>query len=170
MSTACTYRYHLPSANGEGWAIVFLDSTGCFSVLSDWGNYGHRWPYQGWGPGDFRAFFLQCEDDYVLRKIAPSKEYNGGASCESIKSHILERRRSLAWTRQRARDEWRLLVDICESVDNIADLTRWYDQTTINDAGELTVYSSSRQAKMFIANVLPRLRDVIRAELAKEAA
>jgi hypothetical protein len=29
-------------------AIAFLDSIGCFSVLSDYGDYGYRWPEAGW--------------------------------------------------------------------------------------------------------------------------
>lgn len=40
-----TWRYHMPNdrATGEGWAVCFLDSIGCFSVLSDYGDYGYRW-------------------------------------------------------------------------------------------------------------------------------
>jgi len=40
------WRYHLPNdrETREGWAIAFLDSIGCFTVLSDYGDYGYRWP------------------------------------------------------------------------------------------------------------------------------
>ena len=68
--TVTTWRYHLPNINLEGWVIAFLDSTGCLSVLSDFGDYGYRWHEGGWGPGDFREFFVRCDSGYISRKIA----------------------------------------------------------------------------------------------------
>jgi len=92
VPVAATWRYHLPNENGEGWAIAFLDSSGVFTSVSDYGDYGHRWPQAGWGPEDFRAFFLQCDDSYILGKISRRDEYDGDRTVRAIKDRILELR------------------------------------------------------------------------------
>lgn len=55
--------------DGFSWAKLFIDSKGAFSVLSDFGCYGHHW--SSW-EGDFRAFLLRTQDDYVLSKLTPT--------------------------------------------------------------------------------------------------
>lgn len=167
--TVTTWRYHLPNDQSlEGWAICFLDSTGCFSVLSDWGNYGYRWSANGWGPGDFRAFFVRCDDSYVIRKIARSDEYKPAETLLRVKRRILEGRRSGGWTRERAREEWDIL-DGYEDLHRPEDFARWYDHTKIDCAYDLAVYDFSGQAQAFMKRVMPRLRERIRADLAAEA-
>jgi hypothetical protein len=168
--TVSTWRYHLPSENGEGWAIIFMDSIGCFSALSDWGDYGYRWPEAGWGPGDFRAFFLQCDDNYILRKISRSEVYYGDRTAKNIRRRICELRRGggRTWTPVRAREEWETLERY--GVDSREEFAVWYQHTEIDEAYELAEYDHSYQALAFIARVLPRLREAIRVELAKAAA
>ena len=41
------WRYSFPSIKGEGWAIFFLDETGCFAALSDYGDWSYRWNQRG---------------------------------------------------------------------------------------------------------------------------
>ena len=162
-----TWRYHLPSVNCEGWAVAFLDSIGCFAVLSDYGDYGHRWPQNGWGPGGFRDFFLQCGDDYVLRKIAPRKCYDGDATFREVKRRICDLRRHGSWSRDRAREEWDLLLG-SEGLYSREDFSVWYQRTQIDEAYDLAVYDVEPQAKGFVTFCLPRLREAIRAELERE--
>ena len=165
-----TWRYSLPNENGEGWAIAFLDSIGCFSVLSDYGDYGYRWPQNGWSnpnERDFRQFFLGTDDHYVLRKIARSDHYDGRATCEGIKRHIIELRRDRHYEKDFARDEWDRLRRY-DDVDCREMFAMWYENTKIGDAAEFSVYSFSPQALAFQKLVLPRLRAAIRAQLEEE--
>jgi hypothetical protein len=164
--TVTTWRYHLPSENGEGWAIVFLDSIGCFSALSDYGDYGYRWPIAGWGPGDFRTFLLQCDDDYVLHKIAPRHQYDPDGTLKNVKRRILEvrRTRSRFWTKDRARQEWRLLYDF-DNLGTEAEFARWLDNTDMEAAYECHAVRVSPRAVAFVQRVLPRLRTKLREEL-----
>lgn len=164
-----TWRYHLPSVKGEGWAIIFMDSLWCFSVLSDWGNYGHRWPVNGAADEsrDFRAFIVRADDDYILRKIAPRDEYDGDRTCRALQRHILERRRERAWTRERARSEWDLLYNHCH-VDSREEFAFWHQDTTIEEPHEFAVYDSPRQTVAFIEHVMPRLRCRLSEELRME--
>ena len=165
-SAVTTWRYHLPSVNCEGWAIAFLDSIGCFSVLSDYGDYGHRWPF-AWGPGDFREGFLRFGDDYILRKIARQDHYDGELTLRSVKARICELRRHGSWNRAKARQEWDLLAR-CDHLYSREGFGRWYERTSMDDAGEESVYTHAPQAQGFVTHCLPRLREAIRAELARE--
>ena len=44
----------------------------------------------------------------------------------------------------------------------------WYENTKLGDASEFAVYDFSPRALAFQKHVMPRLREVIRAELAAE--
>jgi hypothetical protein len=84
-----TWRISLPNENGEGWAIIFMDSTGCFSAMSDWGNVAHRWPNKGWGDDDFRKFLLKCDDYYLTSKFGQNRrEYDGEGALKSIQEYL----------------------------------------------------------------------------------
>ena len=165
-----TWRYHLPNENGEGWAIAFLDSIGCFSVLSDYGDYGYRWPESGWSnpqERDFRQFFLGTNDHYVLAKVARSDMYDGDATLASVKSSILNCRRYGSWSRDHARNEWNLLSEY-SGLESREDFAMWYQHTTIDCAYTKAVYTFHPQAIGFQEYILPRLRAVIRAQLILE--
>jgi hypothetical protein len=166
-SNVQTWRYHLPNVKGEGWAIAFLDAIGCFTVLSDYGNYGHRWPQAGWGPGDFRVFFLQTDDDYVMRKLARRDTYYGDRTLRAVKERILECRRTEFRSREWARQEWDLL-DRYDRLYSREDFAMWYTHTRIEDPSELAVYDVDSDVRGFIAHVLPRLREAIRSQLAEQ--
>ena len=162
------WRYHLPSIKGEGWAIAFLDSTGCFTVLSDWGNYGYRWPDHGWGPGDFRAFFVLCDSGYIIRKIARVDTYYGDRTLRAVQDHILERRRDGSFTRECARQEWDLLGDYSQ-LDSREDFALWGERTHIDAYYEFAVFDFDSGAINFARHVLPRLQAAIREELEPKA-
>lgn len=165
MSRVTTWRYHLPSVKGEGWVVAFLDSIGCFSVLSDYGDYGHRWPENGWGPGDFRQFFARLEPDYVLRKIARRDHYDGAATLREVKARICELRRGGgSWTRDRAREEWDLLGRF-DRLYSQTDFAFWYERTQIDEASELAFFDFGPQAHGFMTHAFPLLQAAIRAEL-----
>jgi hypothetical protein len=163
-----TWRYHLPSTSSfGGWAIVFLDSIGCFSALSDYGDYGYRWPEAGWGPGDFRAFLAGRDPRYVLGKIARRDHYDGDATLRAVKEQLCELRRHGSWKRERAREEWDLLA-LFDGLATREDFGRWYDRTRLDEAYEFSVFTHPPRAQAFMENVFPRLQAAIREELERE--
>jgi hypothetical protein len=99
--TVTTWRYYLPNDEMlEGWAIVFLDSIGCFSTVSDWGNYGYRWDSPGsTGGTDFRQWLIERGDDYLLSKLCP------GRRNPNHKQAVMFLKRAMPRLRQAIREE-----------------------------------------------------------------
>ena len=170
-----TFRYSLPNVPEwcEGWAIIFLDSTGCFSALSDYGNYAYRWPDHGWGDFDFRKFFIERGDDYLLGKIAPNDVYDEDETLRAIKKTILSERRhaialaDAAWTRERARQEWDLL-DRYGWLDSEEAFQEWTRETSLDDPWMYQERKTHPRSVAFTKKVMPRLRAIIRDELLRE--
>lgn len=171
-NTITTWRYSVPSVNGEGWAVLFLDSVGCFAAISDWGNFAHHWPVAGWREsGDFRTFIaVGASDDYILRKLAPRLEYDAEETLKTVKDAIRRKRRTQWLSRKRAREAW----DQLDEFDNLVHpelFWQWYQaQTALEDAQEHRCTRRPLDAVQFIEKAWPRLKEQIRAELAKEAA
>jgi len=168
------WRYLVPCEPEDkfsGWAVVFMDSTGTFSTVGDYGNWGHKWPLQGFSPKDepedFRAFIVRCDGDYVLRKLSHEKIYDADATVREIKRHIVECRRHGSWSKDRARTEWDLLSR-CENLWSDHDFGNWYEATTIDDAHEFRCTRPPIGVVAFIERTLPRLKEMLRAELAAE--
>lgn len=182
-----TYRYQVPNDRkaGEGWAILFLDSIGCFAALSDWGNYGNRWQDKGWGDYDFRKFVLEMGDDYLLNKITHgADEYDADETARSIKQAILEARRSgqvrgsahsyddidgrnAEGSRLWARLEW----DRIEAHGDLyteEDFNQWSGVTSLEEPWNYHCRRTPMQAQMFVKKCMPRLREMIRNEMARE--
>ena len=169
MSDVQTWRYSLPNIQGEGWAIIFIDSIGCFTALSDWGDVGYRWPQQGWGPGDFRAFLLQCDDSYLMGKLGQNrKEYDPESTLANVKDTIIQYRRDGTFDKDTAREEWDRL-DTYDMLDRDHDFSQWYGHTKIEEAGECHCMRYVREVTGFIEHVMPRLRALLTAELAAPA-
>lgn len=157
--------YKLRDERGHWLARVVMTSDGYFSTVSDYGNYAFWWHAF---EGDFRAFFAQCDDGYVLGKLAKRDYYDGEATRTRIREHILEYRRDGWLSKDRAREEWDLL-NRC-GVDSREDFARWYDETKFDDAAEFAKYDHEPDARMFAERVLPVLREALRKEMAAEKA
>lgn len=159
------WRYSLPNVKGQGWAIVFLDEAGCFAALSDYGNWSYRWNQRGLPEGlTFRHFLLQCEDDYILRKIAPKKEYDDEASLAAVRETILGMRREKQLTKDEAREEWEL-TDSYEGLSDEHQFWGWAQQTELPDTNELYLTKHPEDARRFLEHVMPRLREAIKNEM-----
>lgn len=156
------WRYSLPSIKGEGWAIIFLDETGCFAALSDYGNWSYRWNQRGIPEGTtFRHFLLRCDDDYILRKIAPQQEFDAEKTRNNIKELVLGMRRESQLTAGEAREEW----ENAESVNSEYEFWRWHEYTELPESGELYSLKYSEEARAFLKHVMPRLRELIKNDL-----
>lgn len=97
MSNVKHWRYYIPSGEHGGWGIVFLDSFGVISAITDYGNFGYRWG--SIGDADFRKWFCDLNDPaYLISKFGMGmpKTYNSKQSLlnarQAIAKHALELR------------------------------------------------------------------------------
>lgn len=175
------HHYRLPSVNGEGWAIITIGTDGTFTALSDYGNYG----YAGWrhhGKKDIREFFVRGDrtsDSYLVGKLTLGQrdKYDGEATVRHIRERIIERRfsgarrQSKKYTAEWARREWDLTERCGVEHDGEVGFTRWYDQTTIDDAYELCRTMKDPACVAFVEKVLlgERFQTLLRQHLGIEA-
>ena len=119
------------------------------------------------GRGTFaKAFFGSVTTTFCGR--SPGKiTTTGKLTLRSVKARICELRRHGSWNRAKARQEWDLLAR-CDHLYSREGFGRWYERTSMDDAGEESVYTHAPQAQGFVTHCLPRLREAIRAELARE--
>lgn len=166
VKAAKVWRYSIPNEKFQGWAIIFLDSEGCFAALSDYGDHSYRWNARGFPPGlDFRQFIIQCDDGYLTGKLGQGKrEYDPEATLAGVRETIIECRKEKSFTKEHAREEW----DSLDGFDNLQtehDFGRWHDYTDIGDASESYRTRYPRDLQSFIQFVMPKLRALIQAEL-----
>lgn len=157
------YRYRL-SGRGHGGGVVFLDETGVFLAMTDFGQYGYWWPWEdGAGPvdkdgkvQDFREFIaglaLRCtrkEYDYLLGKVARGKKDSLDEKATQRHLKLLAFEHHKAYKRCRARNctSCRLTIHGCmrpgsgcesEEFDNdwMRNELKWI--ATIRESHELT--------------------------------
>ena len=157
------WRYSLPNVQHQGWAIIFVDSIGCFTALSDWGDVGYRWPEQGWGEGDFRKFLLSLDDSYLTGKLGRGrKEYDREGTLAAVRERIAE-------LPQKKQEEELELLKRHDDLHNDHNFSQWYTDTNLEDAGELHCQQTVSDVTRFVEHVMPRLREVLKAELKAEA-
>jgi len=160
------WRYFLPSENGEGYAIIFIDSTGVFSAVSDYGNYGYIWGNTG--SKSIKEFLLKSETDwhYFAKKLDPKEIVDWDDTRKRIEEYIKSDQRGGQYDGD-ARRELQLLEN-----SNISDeysFQTWYNETKIQDAHELQRRRLSYQVEMFVKQTMKRLCTILRKELEAEA-
>jgi len=175
MGGVVTWRYVLPSLpeGRDSWSIVFVDSTGCVAVLSDYGDWCYRWVTKHCGFDDFRKFLAQAETDYVARKLGGGRRgdlevYDGHATAKNIRERICSYRRDGTFSREKARHEWNLVGSDVE--DNTIGFHDWYMHTSFDCSYEFAIYRMSESLKHWATVSFPRLQELLRAELASESA
>lgn len=159
------WRYSLPRTDiTSGWAIVLMDSTGMFAVVSDWGNWAYQWTHHG--ADDFRKFVVKLSGSYVQRKLDPETVYDGEATLENVRWDILESRRCGYRSKEWARREW----DKLEAYDLLSEhgWSEWLQQCDWSDAYELCSTGPKPGIDQFCKQVLPRLQDMIYEDLKEE--
>jgi hypothetical protein len=162
------YRYDIPSKAHEGWGIFFVSSDGIVTCVSDYGNYGHRWPFNYDKDGDFREWLVDFDTNYIRRKMAPScEEDDVDATRERIMSTLLTMRRAMRITRDQAMEWW---VEL-HNIGDIIDMVNWMRETEFPGAWDHDIVKVvPPDVRAFEERLLPRLQAAVRAELAKEAA
>lgn len=167
MEAVTLRRYLLPSIKGEGWALFVLGSDGFFSVVSDRGNYAHYWP--GHGCKDFREFFLKVESewDYFVKKLAPTKVYDGDASQIAVQQAICEARRKKRITKRCARDAFEEAEEIYYGPEAFAIWENDHSEI-LEEPWVYRRFAYSSDAEQFVKLYMSRLAGVLRTELTEE--
>lgn len=161
------WRHHIPndSKTFSGWGVFFLDSSGCLSILSDYGNFGYHWSSFG---SDIRKFLLGCDPSYLMGKflLGDTKVPDVKRSTAAIRAHILEARRCGDLDRGTARAEWEFLL----AYEVSEDTGEWLDLTSISGGWELlsSKYASEDAMSSFLGLVWPRYLEALRADLSTE--
>lgn len=156
------WRYVVGPKNHEGWGIFLIDSSGMFSVVSDYGNYAYKWTSFG---DCFRSFLCKLHAPYLGGKIniEHGNEYDEERTKKVIREHILSHRRERSFTREEALQEWILS-------DDMHDFRAWYMQTEMDCAYEFRCEMPPPQVTGFCERLFPRLVELLRADLAETAA
>lgn len=167
MSTPTQFwRYYLPSIKGEGYAVIFLDSAGVFSVVSDWGNYGYIWGNHGCK--SIKHFLVKCHKDwdYLAGKFNPTRVTDYDKTIENIKDRIRTYLEDGCYTEDFATRELELIERI--KPQNELEFHDWYLETELQDAAEYVVMIFNPQVEMFCKKVIPRLVEILKKELEAE--
>lgn len=172
--TIQTWRYYLPALEDhtDSWSIVFVDSTGCVAVCSDYGDWCYRWVTRYTGCADFRDFLVDVGADYVASKFGGGRRHeldvlDGDATRTSIRREICAQRRRGSLSREVARAEW----ERCDSiVDGEVEFHDWLRETNLDDAYEYAVHTMASGIKHWVTVSLPRLQAMIRKQLSDERA
>lgn len=160
------WRYKLPNIRYEGWAVIYLDSSGFFGTVSDWGNFAYWWRSPG---EDFRKFFLDMDVAYFADKLASGRaqQFNAVKTREAIKRKIIELRREKDIEKHVARREWNLI----EGIQDEFGYFHWKQETRAFEDwpdDNFVHFSIASDACRYAENVLPRLQEAIQQELGQE--
>lgn len=146
-------RYSIPSGSHGGWAIIFLDSRGVFSTVSDYGNYGYIWSHPGC---PFHEFLASIDTSYLSKKLANgAREYRGEETLKFVEDRLKELSAN-GDTPEDVLYEERVLLKSCDKLYSPEDFSKWSDQTTLPDAHEYACYAVPTQLEMFCKHVWPQ--------------
>lgn len=163
--TPAIHRYVLrPQKDAAGWAVILLTGDGQFCAFSDRGNYAFWWTSHG--SRDFRAFFLDAEEDYLTNKFTSGvrDHFDAEKTTRLVREAILDRRRRGMMTREEAAAEWERASGLVGA--DAADFRDWLHDTKLQDAYEYGVYRPDPQAQSFVRDILlGRLVPLLRVEL-----
>ncbi len=183
MTTAAekkTYRYEVRFPEKSTWGIFFLTSDGIFMAVTDYENFAHRWPVAGFPKTmtDFREFFLQFDNDYILGKLTNEKVVDEDKTKATVKKLIEETIKDIESKGSGRTVDRMRIEDLQEELENIDELDvsdersfeEWASNTKCDPHDAFGCISMCRahaweqMAKLFF----PELRKLIRAELLKE--
>lgn len=118
------------------WAkIRWQEDCGFVTIHSDYGSWSFGWPCHG---RPSLAYFLASLDAWYMggKMLGPGLDvFDEAASIAAVRAHVLECRREagFCWTKERAREEWKL----AGSIEEVGGIDEWYRETSIDDAWEI---------------------------------
>jgi hypothetical protein len=153
------------------WARIWITDDGCFTTISDHGNYGYWWGSPGC---EFRQFLCNCDDHYLTSKLAAGRrEWDEDATRDAIRKGI----QHLHAEGEDTREESDLLDEA--DLESEAGFVRWLDAP--GESGErlsrlidmaygagLACFQPPVQLQMFIKHIWPRFVAILKAELEAE--
>jgi hypothetical protein len=144
-------RYDLPSTGvGEGWAYIVLDTDiGFFAAVSDFGNYAYAWSQPGC---EFRKFLIGCDTSYLSGKLLHGRGDRQVYDQEGTLKAIEEVG----------------LTTHGRSLDTEHEFYDWARESKDDGAFRLYVTKTNPECIAFCERVMPRFKELIRAELAAE--
>ena len=159
------WRYSLPNDKPmEGWAVILMDDTGMFMAVSDFGDYCYKWTHHGMD--DFRKFMLKIEAGYFCGKVSSRTEFQADRTKKAALKFLLELRRDNCWTKDEARKEWDMIQTV--DFDNEEERNEWVRNSDMDEAYEFFEMDYPSDVKYFAQRILPRLAEVIKAQLEEE--
>ena len=173
-ATPAVWVYRLTAPN---WQQAVLTSDGMFSVISDYGNYAHGWV--NWSSSDFRSFFCQLREDYLLRKISvPQNKYQPEKTRVDLRRAIFMAYKRGCLDREELREVLGLLyeadLDHAEGIEEffqeqVGD--RDMDDLLRCEAWDVICYGSEHDgdAVSYCKLLLPVLQRAVRDQIASEA-
>ncbi len=138
-----------------------MDSIGCFSALSDWGNVAYRWIEAGWGDGGFRQFILKCDDYYLTSKFGQNRrEYDPEGTLKAVLQRL-----DVAPKRHAFIAKEHALLARYNDLYSEYDFWQWAQDTSLDLSDGFTCQRYERDVTSFIAKVMPRLRERLKADV-----
>lgn len=167
-------RYVLRPTKEQGfeWAHIVLGSDGYFSAVSDYGNYAYLWNHHGCV--DFREFLADPKVDvhYFGKKLAPNSDrFSEERTVRYVRERIIDLRKQKLIGRETARTEWEIIDEHLRSNGQVLGLHDWMEDTELGKWLEIYDISQSEpdpEVVAFCSRILPRLAELLRAELAAE--
>lgn len=106
-------RFILKSDNPHWWANITLSPDGFLDIQSDYGSYSYCWGSFG---DDFKAFLIECDSSYLLRKFGKERtEFDAEKTVSAIKRDIIKVRQDKYIDAEEARALWDSIGDFCSA-------------------------------------------------------
>lgn len=159
------------------WATISISEDGFFNAQTDCGNFSYNWNAFG---DSFKEFLLEINDGYLYNKIARKEELvDGEATVKTLKTEILNERKSINIDEFEAREAWEELEEletecyrVSPEVFHYALADRYVVNKVISDIYEVLdiVYLKDNEAQTFCEVVMPIFVEILKKELAKKKA
>lgn len=164
MADVQMWRYVVPSNKFGEWGIFLLDSTGYFSVVSDFGNYAYLWTHHGCA--DFREFLVGLEKDYLCSKLGTKGTLDEKKTLQLI-GEALDQAEEDGSIPEEEMVEERMILEELDSSDGVeAGFRDWSESTRLNPPWEYLCYSYPPDLLGFAEKVWPRFVELLRKDLA----
>ena len=171
MSSLCLRGVAGGGLSGIWWVLFVDERSGCVSVMSDYGDYSHRWPAQWTGFRTTLRFLATAGDDYLLDKFTYGFEskFDHERTQKLLREDLIERRREGRIDRETARAAWDATADVY-SADDFRTYVEAHDEA--HDGGalyEMACFDKTLGAPtLFIKEAWPSIRVAIIAQLERD--